>query len=252
MTGLRGAAGVDELTYMNAKSADGPSLVKWVEKVLAGDMASVPESQMRRLNEWRKDGARADFYAVDTLLIRLGLHPCFAPQEVWRAESVYKTARPRGLKPVGPNPNPGFCMHCGDPLTRYEGESSSNFLKRKFCCVEHRQLGMRRSKLSEKECERCGGTYKRKYYKNGTLEKWQTWVSRRTCSVKCNNELRAAEALEKGQETKECHKCGGVFTRLKPSGTVYTENEWAKRLFCGHSCASSHSARERWAKGKAA
>ena len=87
-------------TWETAKAADGPGLVAWLRERGVEDV-ELGASGARTLLRWAS-GRYADFFAVDAMLTRLGLHAMDVPEELWHAR-----ARP-------PIPR---CVH-GHALTR--------------------------------------------------------------------------------------------------------------------------------------
>jgi hypothetical protein len=72
---------MNPLGYENAEWASGPKLVAWLEQCGA-DLGVVQGTQLRMVQRWRT-GAQANFYAIDTMLISLGLHPSMVPECIW-------------------------------------------------------------------------------------------------------------------------------------------------------------------------
>lgn len=74
----------------NAEWVDGPGLCSWLERnhyVPEGKVrATLPPSTARRWSEWRK-GGMASFYAVEKMMIHLGLHPTMIPEELFREQT---------------------------------------------------------------------------------------------------------------------------------------------------------------------
>jgi hypothetical protein len=69
------------LSYENAEWANGPKLVAWLERHGA-DLGGFHDTQLRMIQRWRA-GAQANFYAIDAVLISLGLHPSMVSPNVW-------------------------------------------------------------------------------------------------------------------------------------------------------------------------
>lgn len=79
------------ISWTEARAAEGPGLYDWLERVGLLELARSDDSNTRTLHRWR-NGAWADFYCVDRLLIGLGLHPSAVPQELWSALSARTAA----------------------------------------------------------------------------------------------------------------------------------------------------------------
>lgn len=78
------------VTWETARSADGPAIAAWLHERGVGTSTIV--------DRWER-GERADFFALDGLLIQLGLHPIDVPAELWRAEPGVGKLRPTGRPP---------------------------------------------------------------------------------------------------------------------------------------------------------
>lgn len=70
------------LSHQDAEWADGPKLMDWLDGCSA-DLAVFQGTQLRMIQRWRK-GSQANFYALDKILIAVGLHPSMLPNSVWR------------------------------------------------------------------------------------------------------------------------------------------------------------------------
>jgi hypothetical protein len=68
------------LDHTNAKTADGPAVVAWIERCIQTDHLCA--ASRKRLERWR-NGGQASFWAIDELLNELGCHPSELPDEVW-------------------------------------------------------------------------------------------------------------------------------------------------------------------------
>ena len=71
------------LDFTDAGWANGAALLAWLGS-LGIRIVPLTESWQKKLERWR-GGARANFYDVDEVLVRVGLHVSQVPVEIWCA-----------------------------------------------------------------------------------------------------------------------------------------------------------------------
>lgn len=72
------------IDWTNAQSADGPSVVAWLDAHNL-EWIDTHGATARRIREWRS-GSRASIVALDKVMIDLDLHLSELPDHVWRAD----------------------------------------------------------------------------------------------------------------------------------------------------------------------
>jgi hypothetical protein len=82
--------GVSLRDYLAEQSdrIDGPGLYRWIEAVdgLDNKVGRLGNHRARTLDRWKDDGAVANVYAVDKILVALGLQLSEVPSELYCAE----------------------------------------------------------------------------------------------------------------------------------------------------------------------
>lgn len=83
--------------WTNAKSANGPKVAKFFDRLLAAadrrqqdGQYPVPSALARRLYDWRR-GGNATFFGLDGWLCVFGVHPSELPADVWQAQPAMGT-----------------------------------------------------------------------------------------------------------------------------------------------------------------
>jgi hypothetical protein len=105
------AQAVATCDYTTARSASGPVLISWLQRMgvitiqRPGEAGykpggiryhvELPESLVRQVHRWRHEGSWTDFYSADKLCVALGLHVSMVPPEAWSPFS----AKQRGELP---------------------------------------------------------------------------------------------------------------------------------------------------------
>jgi hypothetical protein len=78
-------------SWLEAESASGPELAKYLDRVLADRDQTAHmygPAFARAMYAWRVEKRNSSFFYVDGLLLRLGIHPSEVPDEVWRREGT--------------------------------------------------------------------------------------------------------------------------------------------------------------------
>lgn len=134
------------VTWMDAKAADGPKVVAWLEEHVDLYCVSVRDGRgrsiTRRMFDWRRPGALAQFDAVDRALTYFGRHISELPDDVWldHASRGSMTTAPVVERDIPDPPSmiaPRYCLGCGDEIPKVKPSggrvSPSEYAKRTFC-----------------------------------------------------------------------------------------------------------------------
>lgn len=135
------------VTWMDAKAADGPKVVEWLEARV--ELKDLNSDRRRRLADWRRPGALAKFDAVDRTLTYFGRHISELPDDVWldkgfklrepAAEGPVVTVKPRKVETR-------FCIVCDREIARIQPNgrpiSPGTYAERKYCHRECQWKGL--------------------------------------------------------------------------------------------------------------
>jgi hypothetical protein len=122
-----------KVTYYEAVAADGIKVEQWLQAggFIPERVEAVDEALARRLRSWRAGGqARVD--AVDKVCIKLGVHPCELPEDVWVDHYAAIPVETR------------YCETCSEeiprklsgevrPSGRKKYQSANEYAVRRFC-----------------------------------------------------------------------------------------------------------------------
>lgn len=126
------------VTWMDAKGADGNKVVEWLETRV--DVQGAGDVTRRRVLEWRKPGAIAQFDAVDRAVTRLGRHISELPDDVWLDYGARDSAAPTTTTTVSDirrEVESRYCLSCGGEISRVTPSGRrlppNTYAKRTYC-----------------------------------------------------------------------------------------------------------------------
>lgn len=128
-------------TWQDAECADGKAITEWLASL--GDVMTtkkrLTDSQKKHWRDW-EDGSHmvAEFYTVDKIVCRLGLHVQDVPDKAW----IHRPEKAPSLTEADvPDKK---CEHCGKPISRRAPNGKKVtprvYMRRRFCsdkCVRN-------------------------------------------------------------------------------------------------------------------